>query len=78
MGFWAVPLIVVVVTICLISIVSVRKSSKLASLVDGRDEISESIEEHPFTLNPIIWVIAVAVVFIGIVIFYYAATSTSF
>ena len=34
-----------------------------------------AIEEHPFTLNPIIWIVLVAVFFIGIVIFYYAASS---
>lgn len=74
MGIWTGPLIIVAVTISLISIAAIRKSSKMASLVDGRDEIAEAIEEHPFTLNPIIWVIMVAVIFIGIVIFYYATT----
>ena len=75
MGIWTGPLIIVAVTICLISIAAIRKSSKLASLVEGKDEISEAIEDHPFTLNPIIWVIAVATIFMGIVIFYYATTS---
>lgn len=74
MDIWAGSLMVVTVIICLISILAVRKSSKLNSLVDGKDEISEAIEEHPFTLNPIIWVILVATVFIGIVIVYYATS----
>jgi len=45
-------------------------------VVDGQENlIPDPIEEHPFTLNPIIWVVLVAVFFIGIVIFYYAASS---
>lgn len=74
MDIWAGPLIVVTIIICLIAALSVRKSSKLGSLTKGRDEVSEVIEEHPFTLNPIIWVILVASGFMGIVIFYYAAS----
>ena len=74
MDIWAGSLSVVTVIICLISIFAVRKSSKLKSVVEGENEISEAIAEHPFTLNPIIWVILVATVFIGIVIVYYATS----
>lgn len=74
MDIWAGSLTAVTIIICLISIFAVRKSSKLNSMVDGKNEISEAIEEHPFTLNPIIWVILVATIFIGIVIFYYATS----
>ena len=46
-------------------------------LVNGQDSaIPKAIEEHPFTLNPIIWVIAVAGIFMFIVIFYYATSSS--
>lgn len=74
MDVWAVPLIGVVVIICLISIVSVRKSNKASAMVKGRTEINDAIEDHPFTLNPILWVILVATIFVGIVIVYYAAS----
>ena len=74
MDIWKVPLIVVTVIICLISIVAVRKSSKEVSVVKGQEEINEAIKEHPFTLNPILWIILVAAVFMGIVIVYYAAS----
>lgn len=74
MGIWTVPLIIVIVIICLISIVAVRKTPKENQVVEGRAETREVIEDHPFTLNPILWVILVATVFIGIVIVYYAAS----
>lgn len=77
MDVWAVPLITVVLIICLIGFISVKKWNKAAVVVvDGQnDQIPGPIEEHPFTLNPIIWIVLVAVFFIGIVIFYYAASS---
>jgi hypothetical protein len=44
-------------------------------VVHGKDsQVPEAIEEHPYTLNPIFWVILVATFFIGIVIFYYATS----
>ena len=76
MNVWAVPFISVVLIICIISLISAKKWNKAYVVVDGQDnQISDPIEEHPFTLNPIIWIALVAVLFIGVVIFYYAASS---
>lgn len=72
MTIWIMPFIIVAAIVLWITIYGIRKTSKVNVLVDGRDEISETIQEHPFTLNPIIWVILVATIFIGIVIAYYA------
>ena len=74
MAIWTIPLIFVTLLICLISYLSVRKSSKARAMVEGRTEINETIENHPFTLNPVIWIILIAAFFIGIVIFYYATS----
>lgn len=72
MAMWITPIIVVAIIVILITVYGIRKTAKTNVLIDGRDEISENIEDHPFTLNPIIWIILVATVFIGIVIAYYA------
>lgn len=71
---WVMPFLIVSFLLVWITVSSIRKTSKLASLTDGRDEISENVEEHPFTLNPIIWIILIASIFMGIVIVYYAAS----
>ena len=61
MDIWTVPLVFVIVIICLIGFASVRKWHRADPVVNGQDSaIPEAIEEHPFTLNPIIWVILVA------------------
>ncbi|KXH79822.1 hypothetical protein [Sporosarcina sp. HYO08] len=76
MDIWTIPLIIVILIITLISVLSVRKGHKAKLLAKGRDgEIPEPIEDHPFTLNPIIWVMLVATMFAFIVIFYYWASS---
>lgn len=69
---WIVPFLFVFAIVSWITIASIQKSSKLASITTGKDKIAQEIEEHPFTLNPIIWIILVAVIFMGIVIVYYA------
>lgn len=74
MDIWTGPLIVVVLIICLISIAAVRKMSKKEPVVDGRSVVNEAIADHPFTLNPILWIILVASGFMGIVIIYYATS----
>jgi len=53
---------------------AVRKSSRGVPGEEARSEISNTIVEHPFTLNPILWVILIAVTFMGIVITYYATS----
>jgi hypothetical protein len=76
MDIWTVPLLIVVAIICAIGFASVRKWNKADRVVNGHDSsIPAAIEDHPFTLNPIIWVILVATLFTGIVIFYYATSS---
>lgn len=68
------PLIFVTLIILLIGYLAMRKSSKAESAVKGRAETNEVIEEHPFGLNPILWIIFIATFFMGIVIFYYATS----
>ncbi len=75
MDIWTVPLVIVVLIICLIGFVSVRKWNKANVVVEVQDsQIPAEMEDHPFTLNPIIWVILVAVLFMLTVIFYYATS----
>ena len=77
MDIWTIPLIIVVLIICLIGFASVRKFAKADRVVNGQDSaIPEVIEDHPFSVNPIFWVILVATFFTGIVIFYYATSSS--
>lgn len=73
MTVWVVPLIIVNVLLLWVTLTAIRKSSRLASLATGRDEIPEIVEEHPFKINPIIWIILIAAAFMGFVIAYYAA-----
>lgn len=76
MDIWTIPVAIVVLIVTVITIRSVRRWQSVDPVVDGRDsQIPEAIEEHPFALNPIIWVILVVTFFIGIVIFYYAFNS---
>ncbi len=76
MEIWTIPFSIVVIIICMIGFLSVRKWNKADRVVHGQDSaIPEAIEDHPFTVNPILWVILVATLFTGIVIFYYATSS---
>ncbi|CAM3095688.1 hypothetical protein FITA111629_03120 [Filibacter tadaridae] len=76
LDIWTIPLIIVIFLICAIGIVAARKSSKANVAGSGQDSaIPEMVEDHPFALNPILWILLVATAFIGIVIFYYAASS---
>lgn len=74
MDIWTIPFAIVVIIICAIGIASAQKSNRAATgFLNERDaEMPKAIEDHPFTLNPILWIIAVAAIFIGIIIFYYA------
>jgi len=78
MAIWIIPLAIVFVIIGLIGWKAVRKWDAIAAtsfneMDDSR--IPEAVEDHPFSLNPIIWVIAVAALFILFVIFFYWASS---
>ena len=73
MDIWTIPFIIVVITIITISVISVQKSSRAAGILNEKDAaISKVVEDHPFTLNPILWIILVAALFVGIIILYYA------
>ena len=74
MDIWTIPFIIVVIIICAISIISAQKSRRASvGLLNERDaEMPKAVEDHPFTLNPILWIIMVAALFIGIMILYYA------
>ncbi|QUW21720.1 hypothetical protein JSQ81_18370 [Sporosarcina sp. Marseille-Q4063] len=73
MDIWTIPFIIVVIIISTICILSVQKSSRAVGILNEKDAaMPEAIEDHPFTLNPIFWIILVATLFVGIIIFYYA------
>lgn len=76
MAIWIFPLVIVFVIIGLIGWKAIRNWSTVAApSVNNREHIPEVIEDHPFSLNPIIWVIGVAALFILFVIFFYWASS---
>ena len=73
MDIWTIPFIIVVIVICTICAVSVRKTERTAGILNEKNaEIPDAIEEHPFTLNPILWIILVSAIFVGLIILYYA------
>lgn len=75
MDIWLWPTIAVSLLILAIGLASFRRLDRtVADTENGEDRISDEVRDHPFTLNPLLVVIAVATVFIGIVIFYYAVT----
>lgn len=74
MSMWIFPYIVLTVIVSVISVLSIRKTNEASPLKTGKDHaIPEVIENHPFTLNPIIWAYLIVAAFIFIVIVYYAA-----
>ncbi|MCW1926772.1 hypothetical protein [Bhargavaea beijingensis] len=73
MEMWLWPTILVSLLTIAIGLASIRKMDRtVAKAENGEDQISEEVGDHPFTLNPILIIIAVAMVFLGFVIFYYA------
>ncbi|MCM3710103.1 hypothetical protein [Sporosarcina luteola] len=77
MAIWIIPLGIVFVIIGVIGWKAVSKWDAIAATsFDPQDHrIEEAVEDHPFSLNPIIWVIGVAALFILFVIFFYWASS---
>lgn len=74
---WAIPIGVVVALIVIIGVLSIRKKPDYNpdGVLNRQDRsVAEPIEDHPFTLNPILWVILLAALFAVIVIFYYWAS----
>lgn len=76
MDIWWIPTLLISAIIILIGLLSVRKTWQFDMELEREDIIPEKIAEHPFTLNPIIWIILIALAFMGIVIVYYATSST--
>lgn len=74
---WTIPIGIVVAVIVLIGILSIWKKPHYNpdGVLNRQDRsVAEPIEDHPFTMNPILWVILVAAVFTLLVIFYYWAS----
>ncbi len=74
---WAIPIGVVVALIVIIGVLSIRKKPDYnpEGVLNRQDRsVAKPIEDHPFTLNPILWVILLAALFAVIVIFYYWAS----
>lgn len=75
MDIWLWPTIAVSLLILAIGLASFRRMDRtVAETENGEDRIADEVRDHPFTLNPLLIVIAVAAVFIGMVIIYYAVT----
>ncbi|PUB17999.1 hypothetical protein [Paenisporosarcina sp. OV554] len=80
MGLWTWPLLGVIVIICAVGFYATRR---IMTFERERQQTNDSpipvaVKEHPYTLNPIFWVFAAALIFISIVIGYYYATSSSY
>ncbi|MFC7363616.1 MULTISPECIES: hypothetical protein [Bhargavaea] len=75
MDVWLWPTIAVSLLIIAIGLASFRRMDRtVAQTENGEDQIADEVRDHPYALNPILIVIAVATIFIGAVIFYYAVT----
>ncbi|MCG3087421.1 hypothetical protein [Sporosarcina cyprini] len=74
---WVIPTMLVVGIIVWIGIKAVRKLNMPKVVLNERDRpIPDVVKDHPFTVNPILWVILVSSIFILIVIFYYWGSSS--
>ncbi|AUS85520.1 short-chain dehydrogenase [Lysinibacillus sp. FSL K6-0057] len=73
MGMWLIPAIIAIVIISAISFVYTLKIAKMTSERKSENDtpISETVEEYATMLNPIVWVYAIFLLFLGIMIFYY-------
>lgn len=69
-----IGLIFVTLLMSWISLASMYKARKMSHQVAGRTEIGEAIEEHPYALNPVVWIIIISYLFMGFTIVYYAAS----
>lgn len=73
LDIWTTPLVIVVSIMVLIGLAGIRKSSRSFQL-NEKNQIPNIAAEHPFMMNPLLWIIVVATVFILAVIFYYWAS----
>ncbi|MEY2370413.1 MULTISPECIES: short-chain dehydrogenase [Lysinibacillus] len=73
MGMWLIPALIAMIIICVISFVYTLKIAKMTSERKSEKDtpISETVEEYATILNPIVWVYAIFLLFLGIMIFYY-------
>ncbi|MEK5230915.1 short-chain dehydrogenase [Lysinibacillus sp. FSL K6-0232] len=73
MDMWLIPALIAIVIIAAISFVSTLKIAKMTSKRKSENDtpISETVEEYATMLNPIVWVYAIFLLFLGIMIFYY-------
>lgn len=76
MGIWTIPVVIVIVLIALFSYLSTLQVAKQTERRAQTNDtpIPEAIRDHPFMLNPIIWVYVVVGLFFSIMIFYLWAT----
>ncbi|KOY82472.1 short-chain dehydrogenase [Lysinibacillus macroides] len=73
MDMWLIPALIAGIIITVISFVSTLKIAKMTSKRKSENDtpISETVEEYATMLNPIVWVYAIFLLFLGIMIFYY-------
>ncbi|PIC64373.1 hypothetical protein CSV79_07030 [Sporosarcina sp. P13] len=70
---WLWPMVITSGIMILVCIAGIRKSNQSMQLSET-NRIPETAAEHPFTMNPLLWIILIASFFIFIVIFYYWAS----
>lgn len=70
---WLIPLLITITVMSVISFVSTLRIAKMTTERESEidTQISETVEEYPTVLNPVVWVYALFFAFTGIMIFYY-------
>lgn len=70
---WLIPLLITITVMSVISFVSTLRIAKMTSERESEKDtpISETVEEYPTVLNPVVWVYALFFAFTGVMIFYY-------
>ncbi|WP_158232719.1 hypothetical protein [Sporosarcina sp. P17b] len=66
-------MIIVTVVMLGIGIAGVRKTSRSFQL-NEKNKIPDTAAEHPYAMNPLLWIIIIASAFIFIIVFYYWAS----
>lgn len=77
MGIWTWPLLGVILIISAIGFYSTLSIMKFENRRQQANDspVSQAVKEHPYTMNPVVWVLVAALVFISVIIAYYAASS---
>lgn len=70
---WLWPMVIVTVIMLAIGAAGVRKTTRSFQL-NEKNRIPDAAAEHPYAMNPLLWIIIVAAAFIFLVIFYYWAS----